>query len=241
MSKIGNALLTTTMVVGAAVAIAGGSAFAADAVRPIASAPFAPAWTSTPYVSVFGGLALANDPSGQYSSDEWFQVPTNMGYLFGAAIGGYITPNLRGEVELSYVHHGVTGTMSIDGDSSETDSGSFNTLYALGNIWYDIHPGSHITPYVGGGAGLAVVMPRVTNIYDDGIDYQYVTDAYAPAVQLGVGFRVPVTDMMMLDVGYRAKAVFNATLQESGADGDTPASGVSYIDQTFQAGLTFTW
>jgi len=233
MEKIRHLLLGTSLAV--AVALAGGSAFAADLPQGVVSAP-PPAEAGGSYVSVFGGVALPVTASGNYGSDTTFDAAFGTGYIAGAAIGTHFAPNLRGEVELSYASHNVTGTLTVGspgGSFTTTDSGSLSTLYLLGNLWYDIDTGGGITPYIGGGAGLAVIMPGNFAFGSGGASFN--TDAVAPAGQLGLGIKFQLADNMTVDLGYRAKGVFNATL--TGTNGPN-ATSVHYVEQTVQLGLT---
>ncbi len=238
MMNFKHALMITTLSVG--LALAGGSAFAADMpmARGMVSAPPPPAMDGM-YVSIFAGAAFPMTVNGSYhatpatTSDPW-GIPLNTGYIIGGAIGTHLMPNLRGEIELSYTSRSVTGVLNTSTGTS-SDNGSFNALYVLGNLWYDFDTGGGFTPYVGGGLGLAVLMPNVTDIGSTG--YNYTTSSVAPAAQLGAGIKINVSDNIALDVGYRAKFVFNGTLTGSGGQGN--ATSVNYIDQSIQAGLTF--
>jgi len=237
MSKVKSALLVTTLAVG--VALAGGSAYAADLMHAAAPGVVQAPAPEGMYVSVFAGAAFAADPTGIYDDFYAFKFPETTGYVIGGTVGTHVSPNLRAELELSYVSHQGTGFMTIDDETGTTGTGSFNTLYVLGNAWYDFDTGSAFTPYIGGGAGLAVIMPDITNIFDDANDYEFKTAAVAPAAQVGAGFKYQIADNIALDVGYRAKFVFNGTLQESGVFGSDKVTNLSYVDQTVSAGLTF--
>lgn len=234
MRKFAALLTGTTLAVG--LALASGSAFAADlAPAPPEAVPPAPPEAAGSYVSVFGGYALSNTVTGNYTTnDATFNAPGNGGYVIGGAIGTHLMPNLRGEVELSYVSHGSSGVIDTTTVSGGTDSfpasGSANTLYLLGNLWFDIDTGSSITPYLGGGAGVAVMMPNIS--YPGGT---FETDAAAFAGQLGAGIKFQIADNMSLDLGYRAKGVFNGALTGTGTDGNL--TNVHYVDQTVQIGL----
>ena len=157
LENMRDALLGAALAAG--LALAGGSAFAADLPVTLTTTQAAP--SSTGYVSVFGGFALPSTVSGQYSDGDPIDLPLNSGYLLGVAVGTHLMPNLRGEVELSYSHREVTGTFSSSG-SNYSDAGSFSTAYLLGNLWYDLDLGNGFTPYLGGGLGVAVLMPNVT-------------------------------------------------------------------------------
>jgi len=237
--KLKNALMATTLAVG--LALAGGSAFAADMPMPgVMQAPPPPAMDM--YVSVFAGAAFGMDVNGTYHTSPTttasFKMPLETGYVVGAAIGTHVMPNLRAEVELSYASRNVTGTLFYPSNgTSSSDTGSFSTLYLLGNLWYDFDTGGGFTPYIGGGIGLAVLMPNVTDIGGAGFDY--TTNSVAGAAQLGAGVKVNVSDSIALDVGYRAKFVFNGTLTGSGGQGDV--TNANFVDQSIQAGLTFSF
>lgn len=71
-----------TSVALAAVAFAYTSASAADPIGP-AKSPI--------YVSVFGGASFLNDVSGFSSGSSYATAKTNLGYLFGGAIGAHLT------------------------------------------------------------------------------------------------------------------------------------------------------
>lgn len=236
MGKAKSLLLATTVAV--AVALAGGSAFAADLyVPPPAPPTAAPAPASNGlYVSVFGGYAFATSiyghTAGTPGSD--ITVPLQGGYVIGAAIGTHLTDNLRGEVELSYSSRNVDAANVATFSGSADFTGSGSALYLLGNLWYDIDTGTSFTPYIGGGLGIAEVMPDVTSLA--GTTY---SNATAFAAQLGAGVKFQVSDNIALDLGYRAKGVFNTTLTGSGVGNDL--TNAHYVDQSVQAGLTFSF
>ena len=229
--NIRNALLGTTLAV--TLAMAGGSAFSADLMQHKGVMAAQDPGTQGNYVTIFGGYALSGDLQGQTTEYQVY-IPEQAGYTIGGAIGTRILPNVRGEVELSYVHKGINTDQAQYEGSTSTASGSYNTLYALGNIWYDINLGSSITPYVGGGAGLAVIMPNFNE--EDGDPY--TVNAVAFAGQVGAGIRYAIADNMTLDLGYRAKATFNGTLTNTDGASDQGITGINHLDQTVQLGLS---
>ena len=231
MVKMKHLLLATTVAAG--IALAGGSAYAADLAKPgVVEAP-APAAMSGVYVSVFGGYAVANDVDGTTTQGGFdVAVPFNSGYTIGGAIGTHVAPNLRAEAEVSYVSRNASDSPFASGGVTGTVTGSSATLYVLGNIWYDLDMGGSITPYLGGGVGAAVIMPNL--VIDTGAPY--TTDSWALAGQLGAGVKFQVADNMSLDLGYRAKGVFNASITGTAPGSDM--TNVHFIDQTVQVGLT---
>ena len=62
--------------------------------------------------------------------------------------------------------------------------------------------------------------------------------AAALAGQLGAGIKFQLADNISLDLGYRAKGVFNASLTPT-SGGTNAATAVKYIDQTVQLGVDF--
>jgi opacity protein-like surface antigen len=235
MTKLKAALLGTTIVV--ALAASGGSAFAAK-MGGVVVADAPSTMMSGLYVSVFGGASLPNNVTGTYDS-YGFTVPMSAGFLIGGAIGAQITDYARAELELSYARHSVnTSTPVSMWNDTYAGSGSVSTLYALGNIWFDLNTGTQFTPYIGGGAGLAVVMPDVHVDYF-GSDYDWTAGGIAPAAQFGAGVRMKVTDKVTFDVGYRAKAVFSNTWQEDpNGSASYAAKSMNWLDQTIQAGVS---
>lgn len=229
MNKLQAALMGTTLAV--ALAVSGGSAYAA---KGMVTAP-APAAMSGLYVSVFGGIALPSTATGTYDSYA-FTVPLSTGFLIGGAIGTHFTDNLRGEIELSLAQHGVGTPVGAWGSTYTTSTGSVSTLFALANLWFDINTGSQFTPYLGGGAGFAVTMPKVT--WDT--SYYFDRGSITPAAQFGAGVKMQVTDNMSVDVGYRAKAVFSHTWPSSYSASSAyyPARDMNWLEQSVQVGLT---
>jgi opacity protein-like surface antigen len=236
MKKIEATLLATTLAVG--LALAGSSAFAADLPQGTVTAP-EPAALSGTYISIFGGYSFPFSANGIYTTNSAaMTAPFGSGFVVGGAIGTHLAPNVRGEVELSYASHGVSGliTAKIPGGgtfAATTTAGSESTLYLLGNLWLDIDTGAGITPYLGGGVGLGVVMPNLT--YGGLPGGSFTTAGYGLAAQLGAGVKFDIADNMSLDLAYRAKGVFNTTLKGTGTDGGL--SGLNYVDQSVTIGL----
>jgi opacity protein-like surface antigen len=239
LEKMKYALAVTTLAAG--VALASGSAYAADLMQPgVVSAP-APAAISGLYVSVFAGAAFPHAVHGNYTDQTTTtsaDIPLQTGYILGATIGTHLMPNLRGEIELSYASHGVTGTETTHSTGgargTSADSGSFNTLYLLGNLWYDFDTGGSFTPYLGGGLGVAVMMPNVSFPTFIGTP-SFSTSSAALAGQLGAGVKFQIADNMSLDLGYRVKGVFGGGLTQTNYPNNL--KNVNYIDQTIQVGL----
>jgi opacity protein-like surface antigen len=176
------------------------------------------------YVSVFGGLSRIVDTHFNYSGNNYI-ADFKTGFTVGAAVGGNINKNMRGELELSYVDGKMT---NIDSSNDEFDGrgGKVNGTYLLANLWRDVDMGV-FSPYFGGGVGLSV-MDVAINV--DGDD-DNVDTSVALAAQLGTGVRFDLTDSLTMDVGYRMKASLGAfTGGKDGAD-HTMASYYTHVGQ----------
>ena len=215
---------------------------------------YGPTLTSpTMYASVFVGFTAPTTITGSYYGSSAVELDAGWGFAGGVAVGTNITSNVRGELELSFTHHGIDDDNFMRdwdcGDPSDCDAhGSISTIYLLGNAWWDFDMGGGFTPYVGAGVGAAWVEPDVSLYEGQGYDpYEYSWDegSLAPAAQLGLGVQVDFSDNMKLDLGYRAKAVLGANFSDSehscgeGGTGACDAVDMMFVEHVLQAGLTF--
>ncbi len=212
-----------TSVALAAVAFAYTSASAADPIGP-AKSPI--------YVSVFGGASFLNDVSGFSSGSSYATAKTNLGYLFGGAIGAHLNENFRAEIELSHARWSVN-SISSNGSPFSPAQGQFSATYLLGNIWYDFKSESAFTPYLGGGVGIG--LPHADFTANGGVDSDTPVDL---AFQLGLGFKYAVNDNIDLDVGYRFKDIPNFTQKFPGFPDVT---GNTFASHNLQVGVTFNF
>ena len=79
-------------------------------------------------------------------------VTGSVGFGLGALIGGYDFVGPRVEVEVAYGQAPITAYLPIG-----TFSATGRQLQFMGKVLYDFFPASTVTPYVGAGAGLALV------------------------------------------------------------------------------------
>lgn len=211
-----------TSVALAAVAFTYASASAAD--------PLAPA-KSPIYVSVFGGASFLNDVTG-FSGASYGTAKTDLGYLFGGAIGAHLNENFRAEIELSHARWSVNST-STNGNPFSPAQGQFSATYLLGNLWYDFKSDSAFTPYVGGGIGVG--LPHADFTANGGGDSDTPVDL---AFQLGVGAKFALSNNIDLDVGYRFKDIPNFTQNFPGFGAVT---GNTFASHNIQVGVTFNF
>jgi opacity protein-like surface antigen len=230
----------------AAMCLTAPQALAADVLD--ISDDFEPTLTSPMmYASVFVGFVAPTKVTGQYYGSSTIDLDAGLGFVGGVAVGTQLLPNARIEGELSLAHQLVDDPDFMPqwncapGDCDAV--GSISTTYLLGNIWWDFDLGGGFTPYVGAGAGVALVSPNI-DLYDSPGPWNWNVPSLAPAAQLGAGVLIDVADNMKVDLGYRAKAVLGATFADSefpcgqGGNGACAAVGVMYVQHILQAGLT---
>lgn len=98
--------------------------------------------------------------------------------------------------------------------------------FLLVNGWYDFGTGTVMTPYVGGGAGIARISTLALSDCGCGATTEFGEDtAYVPAAQLGGGVKIRLADPVSLDLGYRLKLAASSEV------------GFTYIDQSFFPGF----
>jgi opacity protein-like surface antigen len=176
------------------------------------------------YVSVFGGLTKTLDNHFMYSRSSYI-ADYKSGFTVGAAVGGNINDNLRGELELSFVKSDIK-QFNDDGGPEAGSGGDVNTYYLLTNLWRDIDVGG-VKPYFGGGLGMAVVD---ANINVEG-DEPNVDTTMALAGQLGAGVRFDLTDQLTLDAGYRLKATLAAFTSGTNGGDHTMSTYYTHVGQ----------
>lgn len=179
------------------------------------------------YATVFGGwrsldntdFDAINNISGTLRFEgDW---STDNGYAIGAIIGQRFTPNIRGEIELSYATNDVSSFNDTSGTSSSPSvdaNGSLDTLLLMANVWYDIPLEAAVTPYIGGGLGVGRVEASGVTI---GGTVRASGSSTGLAGQVGFGARWAL-GRGMLDVGYRYQMT-----EYDGLDVDTIGGGLS--------------
>jgi opacity protein-like surface antigen len=217
--------LQTTVSVSAialGIALSSHAARAADAMEQA----YGPDW----YVSVFGGVSFSRLQAGYDNSQ--YDIKMKDGFSVGAAIGRQLGNGFRAESELSYMRN-AHKAYRVDNGSFDPDmNGESAALFMMGNLWKDIRLSDTVQPYIGGGLGTAIFSSKESQ------DNTWKDTGVGLAAQAGVGVRVAVTDRVALDVGYRLRAVIDATLKS--VDGNS--NGVfSYYSHTAQLGLSYAF
>lgn len=177
------------------------------------------------YASVFLGVSLPDDtdvttdlPDITYFDRLEFDPGV---YVGGTA--GYDFGIIRLEGELSYRQNEMDnltdrGTTGFNYSGVDGDVGVFTVM---GNLFMELQSDSPITPYIGGGIGVATIYISETSAYVDGILQPiYSNDEESVfAYQVGGGLDIALNRQTSLDVGYRyfetEKAHFNSDWEQS--------------------------
>jgi opacity protein-like surface antigen len=198
--------------------------------------PAGPSW----YVSIFGGWSLPDDLDvdfdGPYSTEFSASIDLDGGFMAGIAAGGRFTPWLRADGELSGHWHDFSDdeVLETSGGYAYNLEGDVNALFVLANLWVDIPVGEVIRPYIGGGAG----MGRLDADFSTTAGASVVDDSdWGFAYQLGAGIAFDLTPNMVVDVGYRFKAI--DTELEVNTEPTTSDTDADYRSHNVLLGLRF--
>ena len=184
------------------------------------------------YVSLFGGVSWLDKVNtdyeyrgfeGTYHAD----IGTDTGFIVGGAIGTHVMDDLRVELEVAYSENDADKIhySAADGRSGNFDAaGNFEILTFMANLWYDVPLGEALTPYVGGGAGIAVVDADPGYAHDQFYNPVFDSSEVAFAFQVGAGLKWHVSDNIALDVGYRLRGIDGPTFDAAETDPNNDTS-----------------
>ena len=205
-------------VAAAAMTLGSASAHAAD-IEPVVE----PAgW----YVSLFGGASWLEDVDTEYDFTGFpgtyeADIETDVGFIVGGAIGTHLTEDLRAEFEVAYSENDVEEIHYTDAGGSDGDydaHGKFGILTFMANLWYDVPLSEELKPYIGGGAGIAIVDGDAGYSGNDFYDPIFDGSEVAFAMQVGAGLRWQVWENVTLDVGYRLRGIDGPTFDTEVTD-----------------------
>jgi opacity protein-like surface antigen len=162
------------------------------------------------YVSVFAGSSYLQDLDTSYVG-FYYEIDFDSGFVAGATVGRRLNNNWRGEVELSYSKYKASAFSFTGGGG--TASEGLDALYFLANVWYDIPTNGRLSPYVGGGVGIAHVEGDV--LFSNGFGFLPSSDT-AFTYQFGAGVSFPVSSRLTLDAGYRFKVISKTEFTDRG-------------------------
>ncbi|CAN0585017.1 unnamed protein product, partial [Ectocarpus sp. 12 AP-2014] len=177
------------------------------------------------YVSTFvGGHFLPDIVSntlndGAPYSEEIYQQ--DMGFAARFAIGGRINERFRAEVELGFSRSNQ-GTI-IDDPINDARTpykghGEIDTYTLMGNVWADLPVFENtwgLTPYVGGGIGVALVNTNM--IYTDHPTYGPQDSSVELAAQLGAGVNWAINERFSAGLGYRFMFITGPDISQQAA------------------------
>jgi opacity protein-like surface antigen len=183
------------------------------------------------YATVFGGGIFLEKTHITHDTDN-FLIDFDTGFIIGATLGTQVLPGVRGELEVSYARMDVNS--SVETAIDENGSGEVGTVFVLSNLWKDFDIFSGVTPYAGGGIGMAIVDADI--VLDNTATRDAIDDtSVALAGQIGAGVRVSATDRVSVDIGYRFKGALDV-LTKGDVTGEEHGNG-SYYFHVVQAGV----
>jgi len=190
--------------VAAALACSTAAVSAADLVFDSPAPVAAPTSAGSFYVSGFGGGAIVNDVDYTASDGAFGQSFLDTGYSLDAALGYDFGNGLAVEAQVGYLSAAQTGasynSFFYTGPIPVTGTGS--VLYGMLNAWYGIDLGS-ITPFIGGGVGMASIAQDSTYTGDMFEDSTFKDSAVTWAAQVGGGVSIALADNIDLVGRYR--------------------------------------
>jgi opacity protein-like surface antigen len=168
------------------------------------------------YVSGFIGASVPLDTNVE--SSDFFEgrsqsfsdrVEFDPGIYIGGS-GGYDYGVVRLEGELSYRQSEIKSiTDKDDGFRFLNPDGNLGALAVMLNVFFDLHNDTPITPYWGGGAGLAVLHLSdtfATDTRDPGVNRPLLHPGDSDTVfayQAAGGVEIAISRELSLDIGYR--------------------------------------
>ncbi|MDO3379138.1 outer membrane protein [Geoalkalibacter halelectricus] len=150
-----------------------------------------------PYFSASFGLANVRDADLRDGRDGTRgDMKLDNGYVFLAAIGGSFLGDVRGEIELGYRNNDIDRLRS--GVQVVSRSGDVTAISLMANLFKDIPLGIGLTPFVGGGIGIANVEADLNAF---GINGKKDDNVFA--YQFAAGGAIELGPQVNLDLQYR--------------------------------------
>jgi opacity protein-like surface antigen len=205
------------------------------------------------YVSLFGGMSIPETARAYLYGSTAYDISRDTGFVIGGAFGTHLwSDRWRGEVELAYARSDVSDVFEHWNGQTLEPFADLAHLTLVANLWRDFAvPVANMHPYLGGGMGIALNLPdwcfdaSLNGVCEEFRSYRASEPALA--VQAGLGVRFPMSDRLMLDLGYRLRGVFGADMagNDIGPGGSPPACcsllGGDFITHNLQAGLSWSF
>lgn len=170
------------------------------------------------YVSWFVGVTVPqerNADSYEYSTSYDDRVEFDPGIDVGGS-GGYDFGYVRLEGELSYKYGEISSVYDKTSNATYHDiDGSLGVFAAMANCFIDLHNTTPVTPYFGGGIGVATLY--LDDTYFEGGKLYDSADDTVFAYQVGAGLEITINRSFSLDLGYRYFATDRGKFDEGDA------------------------
>jgi opacity protein-like surface antigen len=149
---------------------------------------------ATPYISGNLVLVWVSDSDVKDDFGDEAEISFDVGYGLSAAVGNAYENGGRAEVEFGYRTNDIDD-ISVSGYGSASIGGDVSAMSLMANGFYDFAPNEKLSPFIGGGVGMAYV--------EGDIDYLGSANDYVFAYQASVGISIIVTQSTKFDVQYR--------------------------------------
>jgi opacity protein-like surface antigen len=103
-----------------------------------------------------------------------------------------------------------------DGTSGPRVDGDLSAVFFMVNGWFDFENRSPVTPYAGGGFGLANI--HISRITSRGMTLFREDDETVPAYQAGAGINVDLARRVVVELGYRLLITPDPSFKEADAE-----------------------
>lgn len=164
------------------------------------------------YLSLTGEYIASAKADGDISA-LGISTPAQLDYKNGwggmLSVGYYIMPEIRSELEVGYREFkGDTSSVTIDNITYTVDASDLKdkALTGMGNLYYDIPTSTSITPYIGGGIGIA----HQTNNGNG--------NAFAFQGMAGLNYKIDATNTIYAGYRYFGTSDFKTNYSISGID-----------------------
>lgn len=170
------------------------------------------------YVTVQGGVTQQENHDFNNASGARVSTKMEQGYVVIGAVGRSYRNNVRAEVEGAYRYNDVDNH-STSGPALAGSKGQTHAASVMANGYYDMPTSANITPYVGGGLGVARV---AYDNYETTADGEILDDAKTvPAFQAMAGINAPINKRLSMNAEYRYFTTAKAKVQSGLQEGNT--------------------
>lgn len=181
------------------------------------------------YASIGGGGSMV--PNATNRTDEEAIIARFENGFYGSLAGGYDFGDFRTEIEIGYRQNELSGFSKSDFFGTELDTNVDRTARVLSymfNGFYDVPTKTKLTPYIGGGIGIARVSwndiqvgPVEVIDFERPDDKETEDEVHTFAYQFGAGLTYPINKRLDLSLDYRYFVAHEPKFEASGKGFDT--------------------